>query len=496
VFKKILIANRSEVAVRIIHACRELGIATVAVYSEADSEALHVSLADEAVCLGPAEASLSYLNQAAVLEAARSTGADAIHPGYGFLAENAGFARLVESSGLRFIGPSPESMDRMGAKIPARATAEAAGAPLVPGFDDPKADDAALLAAADRIGYPVIVKASMGGGGKGMRIVADSSELQAALEAARREAQKAFGDATIFLEKYLDNPRHIEIQILADSHGNTIHLGERECSIQRRHQKIVEETPSPAVDDGLRHAMGDDAVAIASAVQYEGAGTIEFIMDADGSYYFLEMNTRLQVEHPVTENVYGLDIVQWQIRIAAGEKLTISQADVLPRGHSIECRICAEDAASGFLPQVGRVDVLREPGGPGVRLDSMLFPGQSIGADYDPMLAKLIVHAEDRPAAIRRMQQALRDMTLLGVTSNLGILSEIVSHPAYAAGATDTGFIARHFANYADPQPGLPEKLAAALAIGLRHTSAGQGGTAARASLADPFHSYGSWSNV
>lgn len=477
---------------RIIRACRELGIATVAVYSEADSEALHVSLADESICLGPAEAALSYLNQQKVIEAAQQTGCDAIHPGYGFLAENAGFARLVEASGIRFIGPSPDSMDRMGAKIPARATAEAAGAPLVPGFDNPDASDEQLLAAADRIGYPVIVKASMGGGGKGMRIVNDSSELQGALEAARREAQKAFGDATIFLEKYLVNPRHIEIQILADAHGNTIHLGERECSIQRRHQKIVEETPSTAVDEGLRNAMGDDAVAIARAVDYEGAGTVEFIMDSAGSYYFLEMNTRLQVEHPVTENVYGLDIVQWQIRIAAGEKLTISQADVIPRGHSIECRICAEDAAHDFLPQVGRVNVLREPDGPGVRLDSMLRQGLVIGADYDPMLAKLIVHAADRPAAIRKMRQALSDMCLLGVTSNLGILSEIVGHPAFAAGETDTGFIGRHFGAYADPTPGLVEQLAAALAIGMRSATSGQ--TAAAA--ADPFRSFGNWSNL
>ncbi len=494
-FHKILIANRSEVAVRIIRACRELGVATLAVYSEADAEALHVKQADEAACLGPAEAALSYLNQARILEVAQQYGCDAIHPGYGFLAENAQFARRVQEAGIRFIGPAPDSMDRMGAKIPARATAEAAGAPVVPGFDAADASDTDYIKAAADIGYPVMVKASMGGGGKGMRIVHSETELQAALDGARREAEKAFGDATVFLEKYIVDPRHIEIQILADGHGNTLHLGERECSIQRRHQKIVEETPSTAVDPALRERMGADAVAIARAVGYEGAGTIEFIMDSTGNYYFLEMNTRLQVEHPVTEFVYGLDIVQWQIRIASGEELPFSQAEITPRGHSIECRICAEDAAQGFLPQVGNVRVLREPDGPGVRLDSMLYAGQRIGADYDPMLAKLIVHAEDRSAAIRRMGLALRDMGLLGVTSNLGILAEIVDHPAFAAGKTDTGFIARHYSDYRDPEPGIPEKLAAGLAALIKGSPV-QRGDSANGKAADPFNAYGNWSNT
>ncbi|MCB1219331.1 MAG: acetyl-CoA carboxylase biotin carboxylase subunit [Planctomycetales bacterium] len=494
-FKKILIANRSEVAVRIIRACRELGIASVAVYSEADADAVHVTLADEAVCLGPAEASQSYLDQQKVLQAARDTGCDALHPGYGFLAENAGFARLVTESGIHFIGPTPESMDRMGAKIPARETALLATAPVVPGFDREGATDDEYIAAAAQIGYPVMVKASMGGGGKGMRIVDSEAELQSALDGARREAAKAFGDPTVFLEKYIQNPRHIEIQVLADRAGNTLHLGERECSVQRRHQKIVEETPSTAVDNELRAKMGADAVAIARAVGYEGAGTVEFIMDPAGGYYFLEMNTRLQVEHPVTEFVYGLDIVQWQIRIATGEALPFSQEQITPRGHSIECRICAEDAASGFLPQVGSVQVLREPQGPGVRLDSMLKDGLAIGADYDPMLAKLIVHAEDREAAIRRMQQALSDMCLLGVTSNLGILAEIIAHPAFAGGETDTGFIARHFSGYKDPEPGLPERIAAALAASMKG-SAVQRGTTNDSGHADPFRSYGNWSNA
>jgi acetyl-CoA carboxylase biotin carboxylase subunit len=493
-FAKVLVANRGEIACRVIRACHELGVHAVAVYSSADADAKHVRLADEAVLLGAARPTESYLNQAALLDAARATGAEAVHPGYGFLAENAQFAAAVQAAGLAWIGPPPSAIARMGLKTAARETVRQAGVPVVPGFDGAAASAAELAEAAAALSYPVLVKASAGGGGKGMRLVSEPGKLAAAVAAARREAQAAFGDAAVYLEQAIEQPRHIEIQVLADAHGHCVHLGERECSIQRRHQKIIEEAPSTAVTPALRTELGACAVGIARQVGYTSAGTVEFMLDHAGHYYFLEMNTRLQVEHPVTELVYGVDLVQWQLRIAAGELLTLAQAELTPRGHSIECRICAEDAAAGFLPATGRVDVLAEPAGPGVRFDSLLQPGLDVGADYDPLLGKLIVWAADRAAAIRRMGLALGELRVLGVTTNTAFLREVVAHPAFASGATDTGFLARHFTGWQPPAPDLPAQLAAALALSLdRPTLPVQLGTG---ELPSPWQTLGAWSNV
>ena len=433
-FSKILIANRGEIAVRLMRACREMGIASVAVYSEADAKALHTLTADEAVLIGEAEASQSYLNMERILAAAKETGAEAIHPGYGFLAENADFAQAVADAGLVFIGPSPDAMRAMGDKAAARALMEKAGVPLVPGYQG-KDDDKALETAAEEIGYPILLKAAAGGGGKGMRIVESAKDLQEAIGSARREAQNAFSDARLIVEKYVSNARHIEIQILADSHGNTLHLFERECSIQRRHQKIIEETPSPLLDDELREAMGNAAVAAAQAVDYVNAGTVEFIVDPDTrQFYFLEMNTRLQVEHPITEMLTGLDLAQWQIRIAAGEKLPLSQNELSRRGHAIECRLYAEDPASGFLPATGKLLKWQPPTGPGVRVDSGVSTGTDVGVYYDPLLAKVIVQAEDRPTAIRKMRTALQDTVVLGLTTNRDFLLDVLEHETFQNG--------------------------------------------------------------
>jgi len=497
-FSRVLIANRGEIACRVIRGCRELSVRTVAVYSDPDQHALHVRLADQAVHLGGAAPSESYLNQEKIIAAAKDTGCEAVHPGYGFLAENAEFAERVAAAGMAWIGPPPDAIRGMGLKIAARETAKAAGAPTIPGFEIAEASDDEFLKAAEGIGYPVMVKASAGGGGKGMRVVESAGKLVSSLEAARRESKGAFGNPAVYLEKYIERPRHIEIQVLADGHGNCVHLGERECSVQRRHQKVVEETPSTAVSAKLRGEMGSAAVAIAQQVGYVGAGTVEFIMGPGGEYYFLEMNTRLQVEHPVTEFVYGVDLVHWQLRIAAGEKLTLKQEDIKPRGHSIECRVCAEDAATGFLPAVGKVEVYSEPQGPGIRLDTMLFEGWEVGADYDPLLGKLIVWGEDRDAAIRRMAHAIENYRVLGVVTNLPFLHDVVTHDAFAAGETDTGFIARHFPEWSAPEPSDAALAAAALALTVKRgaASAASANGAGQGEPASPWASYGGWSNV
>ena len=447
-FKKILIANRGEIAVRIMRACREMNIATVAVYSDADRAALHTRVADEAVHIGNSPPRESYLSMQALLDAANQTRADAIHPGYGFLAENANFAQAVSDAGIKFIGPSPHSIRAMGDKAEARARMIASGVPIVPGYQD--ADDDVLLArAAGEIGYPILIKAAAGGGGKAMRVVETQSDFDDALSAARREAQHAFGDARVILEKYVANARHIEFQILADAHGSTIHLFERECSIQRRHQKIIEETPSPLLDDTLREKMGSAAVAAARAVSYENAGTIEFIVDPETrEFYFLEMNTRLQVEHPITEMTTGLDLVQWQIRIAQGERLPFEQKKLMQRGHAIECRIYAEDPSNHFYPSVGRVLDLELPNMPNVRADAGIARGDEVTAFYDPLLVKLIAFGETREAAIARMQNALREFILLGVTTNIEFLQAVLAHPVFRAGKASTRFIEQHLAEW------------------------------------------------
>ncbi|MFM7204341.1 MAG: acetyl/propionyl/methylcrotonyl-CoA carboxylase subunit alpha [Myxococcota bacterium] len=464
-FHKVLIANRGEIAVRIIRACRELGLKTVAIYSEPDRHALHVAQADEAVCIGPAAASESYLNVPRLLEAARQTGADAVHPGFGFLSERAPFAQAVLDAGLVFIGPSPDTIERMGSKTGARALMEAAGVPVVPGYQGTDQSPERLMAEATRIGYPILVKAAAGGGGKGMRIVYQESELMGAIESARREAQKSFGDAFVFLERYIINPRHIEFQVFGDQQGHVVHLFERECSIQRRHQKVLEESPSVALSPALRQQMGDVAVMAAQAVHYVNAGTVEMILTPEGHYYFLEMNTRLQVEHPVTELVTGIDLVQLQLQVAQGNPLPFRQEDLRQKGHAIEVRVYAEDPANGFLPATGTVSRLREPTGPGIRVDSGLFPGAEVSVFYDPMLAKLIVWAEDRTRAAARMREALGDYVLQGVTTNLEFLRDVVCHPAYLEGKTYTSFIEHHLTPWQPRQARVPDEALIAAAV-------------------------------
>jgi len=443
--KRVLIANRGEIAVRIIRACREAGLSTVAVYSEADTDALHSSLADDAVCIGPPPSQSSYLDRERILAAARATGADAIHPGYGFLAENAGFARAVEEAGLIFIGPTSDAIAAMGDKTVARRLAQSAGVPVAPANEHPPAEPEALAAAAAAIGYPLLIKAAAGGGGKGMRVVRAAAELAEAFAAAAREAHGAFADDRLFLERYIERPRHVEIQVLADHHGTILHLGERECSVQRRHQKIIEETPSPAVDAPLRQRMADAAVAVARAVAYRNAGTVEFLLAPSGEFYFLEVNTRLQVEHPITELVTGIDLVQAQLRIAAGEPLWIGQTDIRPRGHAFECRVCAEDPEQNFLPSPGTITYLREPRGPGIRVDSGIAAGWAVPVYYDPLLSKVSVWAETRDTARRRMIAALRDYVVLGCTTTIPFLLDVLEHPAFSNGETHTHFIDEHF---------------------------------------------------
>jgi len=442
-FGKVLIANRGEIAVRVIRACRELSIKTVAVFSEADRESLHVLLADEAVPIGPPPAAESYLVIDKLIAAARATGAEAVHPGYGFLAENAKFAQACLDAGLTFIGPPPAAIRAMGDKMAARRVAIKMGVPVVPGTEQPVADDAEAARVAERVGYPVMVKAAMGGGGKGMRLVRAPGDLAGALRAARSEAGAAFGDAAVYIERYVEEPRHIEIQVLADAHGGVVYLGERECSIQRRHQKLVEESPSSFVTPEMRRRMGEAACRVAAAVGYVNAGTVEFLVDRERTFYFLEMNTRLQVEHPVTELVTGRDLVKDQLRIAAGEKLGFGQDDVALHGWAIECRINAEDPFASFIPSPGTVVGLRAPGGPWVRDDTGVYAGCTIPRFYDTLMAKLIVWGPDREAAIARMTRALGEYKVAGVQTTIPILERIIRHPDFVAGLLSTGFMER-----------------------------------------------------
>jgi len=448
--KKILIANRGEIAVRVIRACRDMGISTVAIYSECDRAALHVRMADEAYAVGPNAPRESYLRIDRIIDAARRSGADAVHPGYGFLAENEDFAAACRDAGLTFIGPSPEAIAMMGSKTAARQAAIKAGVPVVPGTEEPLADtvpESEVLAIANRIGYPLMLKAVAGGGGKGMRSVASSDELPGALRAARSEASSAFGDSAVYLERLILQPRHIEVQLLGDHHGTVLPFVERECSLQRRHQKVVEESPSMAVRPDTRRAITSAAAAVARAVGYTNAGTIEFLMDEAGAFYFLEMNTRLQVEHPVTEMVTGLDLVAWQIRIARGEPLTLDpEALLTPRGHAIECRVYAEDPDSGFMPSPGRITGLRVPQGPGVRDDSAAYEGGEVPIFYDPMISKLIAWGESRPHALARMRRALAEYEVRGIKTTIPFFKWILDDEDFVAGRFDTGFIDRKLA--------------------------------------------------
>jgi acetyl-CoA carboxylase biotin carboxylase subunit len=443
-FDKVLIANRGEIAARIIRGCKEMGLKTVAVYSTADRDALHVQTADEAVCIGPPQALESYLKIDNIIDAAKKTGARAVHPGYGFLAENYIFAKRCADEGMTFIGPSPEAMELLGDKIKSRKFLTDNGIPNIPGMMGSTENADEIVAEAEKIGFPVLVKAAAGGGGKGMRIVNKKDELADAVESAMREAKSAFGDPTVYVEKYILKPRHIEFQVLADQHGNRIHLFERECSIQRRHQKIVEETPSPALTPELRKEMGDMALKVIELADYYNAGTVEMILDVDNSFYFLEVNARLQVEHPVTELTTGVDLVHQQIRVASGEKLTIKQSDLEQRGHSIECRIYAENPETGFTPSPGKILYLSEPQGPGIRVDSGIFPGYVVTPDYDPILSKLVVWAENREEAAERMALALEDYVILGINTTVEFLRDVMQHPEYLAGNTYTDFIPSH----------------------------------------------------
>jgi acetyl-CoA carboxylase biotin carboxylase subunit len=446
-FKKVLVANRGEIAVRIIRACKELGIQTVAVYSEADADSLHTKLADEAVCIGPAQGHRSYLNIPNIISAAEISGAEAIHPGYGFLAENAQFAEICRSCHITFIGPSPESIETMGHKSEARKRMMAAGVPVTPGTEGSVVGEKEALKAAEKIGYPVIIKASAGGGGRGMRIAQNKKELVKFLQMAQAEAKAAFGNDDVYMEKYVEEPRHIEFQILADSHGNVIHLGDRDCSIQRRHQKLIEESPSPSLTDEVRKQMGDVAVKAARAVGYESAGTIEFLVEPNGNYYFMEMNTRVQVEHPVTEMVTGIDIIREQIRIAAGEKLNITQEEVQQRGHAIEFRVNAEDSTKDFMPQAGTLNLYIPPGGPGVRVDSHMYTGYKVPHYYDSLLAKLIVWGNDRDEAIERGRRALDEYVIMGLETTIPFHLKVLDNAFFKKGEIYTNFIARRVLN-------------------------------------------------
>lgn len=444
-FTKILIANRAEVALRIIRACKEMGIATVAVYSEADRDCLHARMADEAVCIGPPASTQSYLNMPNIISAALTTGAEAIHPGYGFLAENAKFARAVADSGLTFIGPAPEAIERMGDKAAARSTMMQAGVPCVPGSDGPVETVEEAMAFAESAGFPVLIKAAAGGGGKGMRVVNEPAQLAAQFAAARNEAAAAFANDTVYIERYLTRPRHIEIQVLADMHGNAVHLFERDCSIQRRHQKLIEEAPSPALTPELRAAMGDAALLAVRAVDYVNAGTVEFLLDVDGSFYFMEMNTRVQVEHPVTEEISGVDIVKEQIRIAAGEQMKhADQRGVMLRGHAMEFRINAEDPAHDFRPSPGEITIYNPPGGPGVRVDSHLYSGYRVPPYYDSLLGKLIVWGETRAEALARARRALDEFIVVGIPTTIPFHQAVIETEAFASGDVYTDFVDTH----------------------------------------------------
>jgi len=465
IFKKVLIANRGEIAMRIIKACQEMGIHTVAVYSDTDAGSPHVMQADEGYSLGEPTVAESYLNIDKIIRGCKDTGAEAVHPGYGFLSENPAFARRCEEEGIIFIGPGADAIALMGDKVAAKQKMESANVPVIPGYHGADLAIERLVEEGKRIGFPLIVKASAGGGGKGMHIVRDSQELQTAIESASREARSAFGDARVFLERYLEKPRHIEIQVLADNFGNTVHLFERECSIQRRHQKVIEETPSLAMTPKLRVEMGEAAVRAAKSIGYRNAGTVEFMMDKNSNYYFMEMNTRLQVEHAITEYVTGIDIVKWQLRIAAGEELSLRQADLLQRGHAIECRIYAEDPERGFLPSTGILTKVELPSGVNIRHDVGIETGIEITPYYDPMLAKLIVFDENRSDAIEKMVWALNNYVALGVTTNIQFLKAVLEHPAFRAGEITTHFIDDYFSEWGKRKSRLPAEVLAAAAI-------------------------------
>ncbi len=491
-FRKLLVANRGEIAVRVVRTCRVLGIETVAVCSEVERGALHAREADEVELIGPAEAARSYLSIEAILAAARRSGADAIHPGYGFLSQNGDFADAVRDAGLVFVGPPGPLHRLMGDKQAARRAMAAAGVPVLPGYDGEDQSDAALAAAAGRVGWPLMVKPSRGGGGKGMRVVRGAGELALALASARREARSAFGSDALLLERWLERPRHVEVQVIADGAGAVLHLGERECSLQRRHQKVVEETPSPALDPAAREALCAAGVAAARAAGYVNAGTVEFLLAPDGRFYFLEMNTRLQVEHPVTEAVTGLDLVRLQLEIAAGRPLAFGQDGVVRNGHALECRLYAEDPRRDDLPSPGRVLHLCEPRGPGLRIDSGIAPGSEVSVHYDPLLSKLITWGHDRGEAIERMRDALRRSVVLGVATNLARLRTIVEHPAFAAGELHTGFIEQHLAA-SGPAPVPPPELLAALAAVRPSARAARGARAVSPSAPDPWQGPGAW---
>ena len=499
-FEKVLIANRGEIAVRIMSACKELGIKTVALFSDADVHSPHCQIADEAYPLGDPTPLESYLNIEKIIAAALETGAEAIHPGYGFLAENPEFAEQCSSAGITFIGPSSDVIRLMGHKVEAKTTIQKAGVPPIPGYHGGDQDLPSLITAGRDIGFPLIIKAASGGGGKGMRVVHEESELEESIESCKRESLKAFGDDTVFLEKYLQSPRHIEIQVLGDHHGNMIHLFERECSIQRRHQKIIEETPSTALTPQLRDAMGAAAVTAARAVGYTNAGTVEFMMDSTKNFYFLEMNTRLQVEHPITECVTGVDLVKWQLRIASGEELTLSQDQLHQQGHAIECRIYAEDPAHEFLPSTGTVHYMEVPDGVNIRNDCGVEEGMEISSFYDPLLAKLTVFGENRQDAIQKMLWSLSNYVILGVTTNVGFLRRILDHPDFQTGTITTHFIADHPELFTHTA-GIPDEalIAAALSETLRTSQEPRESTSLIQKKSDPFSPWKSsqtWSNV
>lgn len=490
--RKILIANRGEIAVRILRACREMGISTVAVYSEVDRRAPHVLLADEAVEIGAAEPAQSYLNIEKIIGAAQEKRCDAIHPGYGFLSENAQFARRCTEAGLIFIGPDAGAMEKVGDKITARQIMQKAGVPITPGAEIQDGDWPAIQKKARQIGYPLMAKAAAGGGGKGMRVVRRPAELQGAVEAGRREAQAAFGDGTVYLEKFIEKPRHVEFQVLADHHGRIIHLMERECSVQRRHQKIIEETPSPALDENLRRQMGETACRVMQAVGYNNAGTVEFLLDEARNFYFLEVNARIQVEHPITEMLTGIDLVKQQIGIAAGEKLSLRQEDIRPRGHALECRIYAEDAENQFLPSIGKLLLVKEPQGPGVRCDSGIYSGLHVTHYYDPILSKLIVWSESRSQSLRKMDRALAEYVILGVKTPIAFLRELLRHPGFVAGDLHTHFVEEYFSGWkaaAAPEEVLHAALAAA-AVAAQPGTRRSGG---KDKMPTPWQALGKW---
>ena len=493
--RRILIANRGEIAIRIARACRERGIEAVGIYSDADTGAAHVDVMDLAVRIGPAEPTASYLNIAAIVDTAKAHHCDAIHPGYGFLSERAAFAAACEDAGVVFIGPTADTIANMGSKVGARALMTKAGVPVVPGATPGDQSTGGVLSAAKALGFPVLVKASAGGGGKGMRILRGEDDASEAIDGARREAQAAFGDGTLYVERLIERPRHVEIQVFGDSHGHLVHLFERECSIQRRHQKVIEESPSPALTAALRTRMGDAAVAAARAVNYRNAGTVEFLLEGSGDearFYFLEMNTRLQVEHPVTEWVTGVDLVHAQIAVAAGEPLPWAQTSLQQRGHAIECRVYAEDPSRGFIPQAGRLLLYREPSGPGIRVDAGVMEGGEVPVMYDPLLAKLTVQAETRAAAVSRAVAALRRYPVLGIRTNIPFLLRVLGHPAFAAGEVHTGFIDEHLDTLTRATPPTPA-IAAAAALGSQADASRGVEHATGSTKPDPWRTLDGW---